>query len=167
MKRSVSLLVLLALAACDGGGAGEPSVAPPKGAVLLFELSGRAVHTFTCDGTQWVIETQGDEALLEPGGRRVGSVASSAYSTTWKTDDGSSLTAQTAARDDSSLAGENPAIRYDVVSQQGSRFAAVRSVRRVSTRGVAPGLRDCSQRGAQRRTDFSAVYQYYGIGQQK
>jgi hypothetical protein len=161
MRARLLLAALLALAGCEGGG--ESAAAPPQGMSLLFELSGRAVNTFTCDGSVWSIDKKGDEALFE-GGRRIGSVDSTYYSTTWKSDDGSVLTAQTAARDQSGLAGSNPTLRYDVVSQQGSRFAAVRSVRRTGARGVAPGSRECSQRGAERQTDFSATYQFYGAG---
>lgn len=159
MRAAAGTLGLLCLASC----AGDPAHPSLTGAPVLFEATARATNAYTCDGARWQLREKGQEVVFGEGGRRIGTATGDSYSTTWRGDDGSAVTAQVAAREGSGDNYDPPVLIYSAIGHQGAgRFSPVASVRRGRPSGIGLLTVACKEVGEERKVSYSVVYTYYG-----
>lgn len=164
-KRAALLAPLLLLAGCD-----DAPTAAPRGAALLFELTGKGTNTYYCRGgidKKWDLQERTEETLLDRGGAQVGVAISTPYSTQWKAGDGSAILGEMAARSVVFHGDDLPDLLFTVATHSGTgRFSPVSSVRREHNSGGTPPARDCSPPGAEVKRPYSVTYLFYGAGTQ-
>jgi hypothetical protein len=142
-------------------------LAPPAGAVLLFELGARGVQVYACaadpdDATAFVWTFQAPEAeLLNRRGEVVGSHFAGP---TWQGQDGSAVVAAVLERADAPEAGAIPWLLLEATEHaESGAFATVTHVQRLDTvGGTAPAAGcDADHAGDEVRVPYEATYAFY------
>ena len=147
--------------------AGQVTVAPPEGSVLLLEVVADGVQIYTCEakdgGFAWSFKAP-EANLFDKQGRQVGTHFAGP---TWKIDDGSAIVGEVVARADAAEPGAIPWLLLRAKSQEGSgTLSGAAYIRRVETKGgLAPKTGcDASHLSAQARMRYSATYQFLSAG---
>jgi hypothetical protein len=180
IRASVALAHLLALAllvsvAGSALAQGTPTtadevpaiLAPPAGAVLLFELAARGVQIYACeadpdDATAFVWTFKAPEAeLLNWRGEVVGSHFAGP---TWQGLDGSMVVGAVLERADSPEPGAIPWLLLEATGHAGSgAFSTITHIQRLETAGGAAPAEGCDadHAGEEVRVDYEATYAFY------
>jgi len=159
MTKARSASALLVLSAC----ADTSLVSPPEGASLLFEATARGSIVYECVGVEghvWQARSV-KEAFFDEHGRQI----AERQTRGWRAIDGSTVKVESIGREPSKRAGNIDSRLWAVRSHEGDGiFDSVETVRRVRGKGGEPVSFLCSDWGAQSRLDYTAHYQFYGVG---
>jgi hypothetical protein len=149
---------------CAAALADAPSLAPPAGARVVLRSIADGVQIYACEtagnGFAWVFKAP--EALLfDEAGRQLGKHFAGP---SWQALDGSTVTAEVAAKADAPAAGAIPWLLLRAKTHSGAgQFAEIGFVQRVETKGgMAPATGcDAAQQGKEARMRYSATYVFY------
>jgi hypothetical protein len=149
---------------CAAALADAPSLAPPAGARVVLRSIADGVQIYACEtagnGFAWVFKAP--EALLfDEAGRQLGKHFAGP---SWQALDGSTVTAEVAAKADAPAAGAIPWLLLRAKTHSGTgQFAEIGFVQRVETKGgMAPATGcDAAQQGKEARMRYSATYVFY------
>lgn len=143
------------------------NLAPPAGAVLLFELGARGDQIYACeadpdDATAFVWTFKAPEAELHNGGGEV--VGSHFAGPTWQGHDGSAVVGTVLERADSPDSGAIPWLLLEAKAHVGSGvFSTITHIQRLDTvGGTAPAEGcDADHAGDEVHQPYEATYAFY------
>jgi hypothetical protein len=168
VRYAAAVYAAVALVATSAG-AGE-LVPPPDGARLLFEATAEGTQIYTCEargtGFAWVLKAP-DARLVDKQGH---AVATHFAGPTWKATDGSSVVGEAVARADAPGGKAIPWLLLKAKSHDGAGVMSnVAFIRRLATRDGLPttAVCDAAHKGAEARSPYSAIYQFYGAATAK
>lgn len=154
-----STVTLVAAAA-----AAQELVPAPEGAKLVLEAMGDGVQVYTCEaqgqGYGWVLKGP-DAKLLDKQGHEIGTHFAGP---TWKATDGSSVVGEVVAHADAPGGKSIPWLLLKAKSHDAPGLMAnVAFIRRSITRNGLPAPAGCdvAHQGAEARSPYSAIYQFY------
>jgi hypothetical protein len=150
-----------AVVLASGAAMAQELVPPPDGAKLLLEAMAEGVQIYTCEAQGWVLKAP-DAKLVDKQGHEV---ATHFAGPTWKATDGSSVVGEVMARADAPGGKAIPWLLLKAKSHDGSGLMAnVAFIRRSITRDglAAPAGCDAARKGAELRSPYAALYQFYG-----
>jgi hypothetical protein len=163
MLGMTSALTLLS----PGALADAPSLAPPAGARIVLRSVADGVQIYACeaagDGFAWVFKAP-EAALFDESGRQV---AKHFAGPSWQALDGSTVTAEVAAKVDAPVAGAIAWLLLRAKTHSGAgQLAEIGFVQRIETKGgMAPSAGcDAAQQGKEARMRYSATYVFYAAG---
>ena len=149
---------------------GQDALAPPPGERKLFEFSADGVQIYVCkpkdeahkeQGLAWVFEAP-DAVLFDADGKQAGTHAKGP---SWTLNDGSSVTAEVAAKQPAPKPDSIPWLLLKVKTHQGKgKLGGVNFIRRVDTKGGVEPAEGCdaAHKGEIARILYSATYQFFG-----
>ena len=168
MRYAAAVFAAVALVAASANA--EELVPPPDGAKLLLEATAEGVQIYTCEaqggGFAWVLKAP-DARLVDKQGH---AVATHFAGPTWKATDGSNVVGEAVARADAPGGKAIPWLLLKAKSHAGAGVMSnVAFIRRSATRDglQAPAGCDAAHKGAEARSPYSAIYQFYGAAPAK
>jgi hypothetical protein len=165
---AAAIVTALLLTSTTAAHAALADIAAPDGARLLLAAAAEGVQIYACEsgaqGFAWVFKAP-EAALFDGDGRQI---LSHFAGPSWKAEDGTTLVGEAIAKADAPKPGAIVWLLLNVKSREGSGpLAKAGFVRRIDTVGGTPpaGGCDAGHAGKEARMRYSAVYEFYAVGE--